>query len=267
MGHPPGYSLLLAFLFAVFGESNAVIQTFSVFFDALSAILIFLIAEKLLTKKAALIAGFLAAFCPQFALNSVLYLPDTLAIFPLLLAVYFFIVSHQKSKLMPLILCGICIGLSCWLRANVLLLPLFFVAAIFLLSKAKQNKTKQSVYLSAVLLSAFVLTIVPITIRNAIVYQKFIPISLGAGQTLLEGIGDYDTEMRFGIPRTDVGITRLEAEKYNRPDYAATLFRVEGIKRDRMRQAQGFQVISENPLWFATVMLRRALWMTKLEKV
>ena len=262
MAHPPGYSLLLALLFSIFGESNFVIQTVSIFFDALSAVLIFLIAEKLFSRKIAFVAGLLAALCPQFAFNSVLFLPDTLAIFPLLLAVYCFICAFQKPRLIWIVSCGVCLGLSCWLRANSLLMPIFFALTIFLLFEKKQK-----FYFSFALLAAFILTIAPITIRNAIVYRAFIPISLGAGQTMLEGIADYDTENRFGIPATDYGIITLEAEKYNRPDYATTLFGEDGIKRDRMRTAQGLQIIGENPFWFGKVMFLRALSMNRLERV
>jgi hypothetical protein len=262
MGHPPGYSLLLAFLFAIFGESDAVIQSVSIFFDALSAVLIFLIASRLFSRKAAAVAGILAALCPQFALNSVLFLPDTLAIFPLLLAIYCLIRAYQNPHLAWIIAGGVCLGVSCWLRANSLLLPAFFAVAIFLLFERARR-----IRFSAALLAAFVLTIAPITIRNAIVYRTFIPVGLGAGQTMLEGIGDYDTENRFGIPKTDYGIMRLEAEKYNRPDYATTLFGADGIKRDRLRVSQGLQVVRENPFWFGKVMIQRAASMTKLERV
>ena len=267
MEHPPGYSLLLAALFAVFGESNAVIQMVSVFFDALSAVLIFLIAARLFSRRVGVVAGMFAALAPQFALNSVLFLPDTLAIFPLLAAVYCFVrayqdPSHRNSRFFRLAACGALIGVSCWLRANAMLLPVFFVAAIFSLFEGKHRFR-----LAGALLGAFVLTIAPIMIRNWVVYRTFIPISLGAGQTMLEGIGDYDAKNRFGIPKTDHGIMRREAEKYNRPDYATALFGEDGIRRDRERLAEGLKIVRENPFWFGKVMIRRAASMTRLERV
>jgi hypothetical protein len=104
------------------------------------------------------------------------------------------------------------------------------------------------------------------TIRNWIVFNHFIPVSLGAGQTMLEGISDYDPARRFGIPETDMGIMKMEAEQYNRPDYYSTLFAPDGIKRERMRLARGFGVIRDNPIWFASVMVRRAGSMLRLER-
>ncbi len=117
------------------------------------------------------------------------------------------------------------------------------------------------------LLGGAVLIIAPLTIRNSIVYDHFIPVSLGAGQTLLEGISDYDEEKSLGIPNTDMGLMKWEAEFYNRPDYYGTLFNPDGVKRERLRLRQGFGVIRSHPFWFFGVMARRAGSMLRLERV
>jgi len=248
MGHPPGYSFVLALIFSAVGDSDFAVQSFSVLVDALAAVVIFLIARKLLGDKIAVLAGLFAAVAPQFALNSVLLLPDSLAVFPILLAVYFLVLSLEKPRILLFVISGICLGLSCWLRANSLLLPLFFVLAIWVLFEKKRR-----LFFSTALLAAFVLTVAPVTIRNWIVYREFIPISLGAGQILLEGIGDYDPKNEFGIPATDSGICEMEAKKFNKPEYALTLFGADGIWRDRMRLKTGLEFIREHPFWFAQV--------------
>jgi hypothetical protein len=110
------------------------------------------------------------------------------------------------------------------------------------------------------------LIVLPLTIRNAIVFRRFIPLSLGAGQTLLEGIADYDQAGKFGIPSTDIGIMKQEAEDWHRPDYYGTLFQPDGVERERARLARGWGVIRRHPLWFASVMARRATSMLRLER-
>ncbi len=110
------------------------------------------------------------------------------------------------------------------------------------------------------------LVIAPLTLRNAYVFGHFVPVSLGAGQTLLEGIGDFDPEGRLGIPSTDTGIQRMEAEQHARPDYATTLFGPDAVRRERARLRLGWTVIKEHPLWFGGVMARRALSMFRLER-
>ncbi|MDX6384454.1 MAG: hypothetical protein QOK48_2027, partial [Blastocatellia bacterium] len=91
-------------------------------------------------------------------------------------------------------------------------------------------------------------------------------LSLGAGQTLLEGIADYDSQGRFGIPNTDVGIMKQEAEQSQRPEYFGTLFNPDGVERERARLARGFTVIRTHPFWFSGVMARRAGSMLRLER-
>jgi len=108
--------------------------------------------------------------------------------------------------------------------------------------------------------------VLPLTIRNAIVFHRFIPLSLGAGQTLLEGIADYDEEGKLGIPKTDMGVMKMESEELNRPDYYETLFKPDGVERDRWRLSRGFAVIRAHPFWFSGVMARRAASMLRLER-
>src|SRR5207237_8904661 len=84
LGHPPGYSILIASISSVFGESNTAVQFVQIICDALSAVMIFLIVAELLPFSSALIAGMLAAFSAQFSWNSVLLLPDSLAVLPIL---------------------------------------------------------------------------------------------------------------------------------------------------------------------------------------
>jgi hypothetical protein len=91
-------------------------------------------------------------------------------------------------------------------------------------------------------------------------------VSLGAGQTLIEGIADYNTDGTLGLPQTDMELIRGEAETFQRPDYAGSLFTPDGPERDRARLARGFAVIRAHPVWFFSVMIRRAASMLRLER-
>ncbi len=245
----------------MFGESNASIQLFQIACDSLAAVLIFLIAIEIFPLTVGVIAGLLVALAPQFTWNSVLLLPDTLAVFPLLLAAYFLTRALKKPRLLTIAIAGACIGLSCWLRANALFMAPFLAVAIVFLFEGNRRFQFAGMFLIAALL-----VIAPLTIRNWIVYQHFIPVSLGAGQTMLEGISDYDPERKFGIPNTDMGIMKMEAEEHNRPDYYSTLFVPDGVKRERMRLARSLDIIRQNPGWFLRVMVQRAASMLRLER-
>jgi len=261
-GHPPGYPILLAATFKVAGESITAIHVVQIFLDALAVVLLFVIALELFPLPVAAIAALLAAISPQFAYFSVLFLPDSLVVVPILLAVCFLLRARRDPRLLNFVLAGAFIGLSCWLRANSLLLPFFLAAtASLLVERGKRVRAASAIIAGALLLIA------PITIKNALIYHRFVPLSLGVGQTFVEGIADYDEAGSFNIPNTDLGLMRQEAAWYGKPEYAQLLFGPDGIERDRMRLARGFAVVRSHPFWFAGVVARRGIASTRLEPV
>jgi hypothetical protein len=124
------------------------------------------------------------------------------------------------------------------------------------------NRKNRLRYILAFML-ATVCVIAPITIRNWIVYGRFIPLSVGAGITLIEGIADYDHENRFGLPLYDADVPEKDAEWFGRPEYAKNPWNPDGIERDRLRFARGLSVIRSNPGWFVNVMMDRAFFMLR----
>jgi hypothetical protein len=261
LGHPPGYPLLLALVYGLFGAGDEAVRLAQIFADALAAVVTLLIAAEFVPRAAALLAGLLAALSPQFAWNSVLLLPDTLAVLPVLLAVWCVARALKRPRLAWLVAAGALVGISCWLRANALLLAPFLAAAVALLFERRVR-----LRYALALVAGAAAVVAPLTLRNAVVFGAFIPVSLGAGQTLLEGIADYDSGGRFGIPATDVGIQKMEAVEAGRPDYAATLFGPDAVARERARLARGLRVVGAHPVWFLSVMARRAASMLRLER-
>jgi 4-amino-4-deoxy-L-arabinose transferase-like glycosyltransferase len=267
LGHPPGYPVLLAAVFKLCGASDTAIQLLQIFCDALACVVLCLIVAELLDASTALVAGLLAAVSPQLAWNCVLLLPDSLAVLPILCAVYLVARATNserattRRRIAAMFVAGALIGVSCWLRANALLLaPFVAVFVFFLAGRAGRLRLALSLVAGALVVVGV------LTLRNAYVFRHFVPVSLGAGQTLLEGIGDYDPEARFGVPSTDVEIMRQEAVASNRPDYNQTLLGADGITRERQRLARGLGVIGAHPAWFASVMVRRAASMLRLER-
>lgn len=262
LGHPPGYPILLAVIFKLAGESDTALQVVQFVCDSIAVVILFLIALELFELWLAAVTGLLGALSPQFAYFSILLLPDSLIVLPILLAIYVLVLGRRRFSFRHFLIAGALIGLSCWLRPNALLMaPFIALTTPLFVEKSKRFKAAGG------LVAGLVLAISPITIKNAIVFHRFIPVSLGAGQTLLEGIADYDEAGRFNIPVTDLGIMRQEAEWYGKPEYAQFLFDKDGIERDRMRINRGMSVILKNPAWFAGVMGQRAMASTRLDPV
>src|SRR5260370_39282406 len=175
--HPPGYPIVLAGIFKVFGESDTAIDFFQMFVDSLAAVFVFLIAAELLSLSIAVTAGVLAALSPQFAYYSLLLLPDSLSVFPILVAIYFLIRAVKRPRLWAFVVAGVFVGISCWIRANARLLAPFMAGCSLLLLKRGQRLRHELAigFVAAIL-------IVPITIKNEVVYTRFIPLSPAYGQ-------------------------------------------------------------------------------------
>jgi hypothetical protein len=251
--HPPGYTFLLIAGYKISSDPRSVLWTIQIVGDALAAVMVFLIAGQFLNRRIAFIAGLLVAIVPQLAYYSLLLLPDALAVLPVLFAIYFAIRAIKDSRLINILIAGAMLGVSCWFRANGLLLSLFLAVVVFFLSE----RARRWRYAGALILAA-VCVIAPITLRNFMVFKHFVPVSIGAGLNFVEGLGDYDTDGTLGMPRSDRETRFKDAEWHNRPDYAGSLWRPDGIERDRYRTARALEVMRAKPFWFAGVMFRRA---------
>lgn len=262
MTHPPGYPLLLAAIFKTLGDSETTVRIVQIACDALAVVVVLLISLELLSAGLAVIAALLVAVSPQLAYYPSLLLPDSVAVLPILLGVYCLALTRKRPQLLLFLMAGLLIGVSCLLRANALLMPVFLAAITpVLVARGRRSRC------AGALLLGSALVIAPVTIKNLIVWQRFIPLSLGAGQKLLEGVAEYDRGGRFGVPKTDVGIVLQEAQTSGRPEYAGGLFTGDGIERDRARVARGISVIRAHPFWYLSVMTRRAGGFLRLARV
>jgi hypothetical protein len=256
--HPPGYSILMAGLFRLFGESESLMRLVRVICSSAGAALIFFIAAELFPRGVAIISGLIAALSPHLAYYSLWHSPDSLAPLPILLAVFFLIRAWKRPRLRTVLAAGAMIGLSCWLRSNALLLaPFLAVAVLLLFDRARRLK-----YAAAIIL-ATVAVIAPVTIRNWVLYRSLIPLSLGAGITMIEGIAEYDKENRFNLPVMDLDVQLEEARRFDRPDYRHNPFSPDGVERDRDRFNRAVGIIRENPGWYFKVMLHRMRFMLR----
>src|SRR5207302_7066177 len=148
---------------STFGESDEALQFVQMICDALAAVVILLIVAELLPLSVAALAGILSALSPQFAWNSVLLLPDSLAVLPILLALYFLARAIRNPRLVNFVIAGALIGVSCWLRANAMLLTFFLAAAVPLLIKSERRWR----YALAVVCGTF-MTVLPLPISTGI---------------------------------------------------------------------------------------------------
>ncbi len=260
--YPPGYGLILSVIYSLQGRDPSNVQIVQGLLDAIAAVLVFLIALELYSRGVAIVAGLAAAISHHLAYYSMLLLPDGLLPVLVLAGTLFIIrgikIGWGKNKgYRDLIIAGICFGLSCWLRSDGMLLWLFWAAIFFLMRSYLVEPAKRAITVAL----AMVAVIAPLTIRNYYIYGEFIPVSLGSGIVLLEGVAEADATL--GLPDKDDKAMQWEAKFYHRPDYAESLMNPDGILREHDRRDRAMKIIITRPFWYLGVMAERVNLMMK----
>ena len=253
LSQAPGYAIYLSAIYRTMGRDFFSVQLVQNALTAMAPVLLFWIAGAVFGWRVGTVAGFLAAVSHHLAHISNFILPDALVALPLLAAFYVLLRARQWRHVYPAYaLAGLLCGLAAWLRPQLMLLGPFLVLMLTLIGKPRLSAMKRALITAAVAL----LTITPITIKNYLVYHEFVPINIGVGIVMWEGIADYSGD-RFGAVATDDAVAQQEAELYNEPRYAESWTTPDGITRDHDRVRRSLAVIREHPLWYAGVMLDR----------
>lgn len=253
LSHAPGYSIFLSAVYSVRSRSYFTVQLVQNAINSISPILIFLIAGNLISWRVGVVSGLLAAVSHHLSYYSNLVLSDSLCALPVLIAVYVLVRARfcRRASFGLYALAGLMIGLSAWIRPNSMLMGLAFAVLLVVISGWRRR-----VFLNGIILaSVSFLTIVPITIRNLAMYGEFVPIQIGVGLNLWEGLADASGG-RFGA-KTDDEVILQEVAEYDDPRYADSWASPDGIKRDRDRLRRSLDVIAEHPVWYVGAVFRR----------
>jgi Dolichyl-phosphate-mannose-protein mannosyltransferase len=254
LARPPGYSAFLRVVYASLGRSFFTAQVVQNLLNAVTPVLILLLGTRLLGPAVGAVGGLFAALSPHLGYASNLLSPDALSALPLAGASLLLACSRLEKgpSLGSAAMAGVLVGISAWLRPNVVLMGPFLGAALVLLARDRRAALRPAVVLAA----AAGLTILPITLRNYVVFGELVPISTNGGLTLWQGVADAGGE-RFGARTTDRRVAREEAARYGKPEYAQWWAEPDGIWRDHDRYRRSLEVIEQRPLWYLRAMLRR----------
>jgi hypothetical protein len=248
--YAPGYPLWLAFVYKVTGSrSPQSVQNLQWVLDSFSVLLIVGIGVTAFDWRIGLGAGVIAGLWPLLATYGAVPLADAPTSWVVLGATWMFILAARKNNLAWAIGAGALLGLSCWLRANALLLSFFWAAALLLFVRIAWLRR---LALASAIIAAALLVISPIVVRNAIVFHALVPTGLGAGTNLLEGVGETERGAKeFGAPATDSDVIAQERAIANPPaDTRFDLYYPDGIQRDRARTSRALAIIVRHPFWY-----------------
>lgn len=201
--YPPGYPWFLGsfqWLLERVGLGEHTIGAVALLQALLSGIAILavmVVGHTLAGRRAALAAGLALALWPNLIAHSSLMLSETLFVTLLSIALAATVTMVQADRLVPwrAAVAGLAMGAATLVRPQVLVVV---VAAVVAWSLSRLG-WRDVVRRTAVLAVGVVVVVAPWTIRNAIVFDAFVPVSTNDGDNLCVGFNP-DATGHFGIP-------------------------------------------------------------------
>ncbi|NOX98091.1 MAG: phospholipid carrier-dependent glycosyltransferase [Nitrospirae bacterium] len=210
----PIYPLFLAAIFSIFGHSLTAVRLIQAIIDSFTCLIIYLIALQMNQRKSiAILASAMAAIYPELIASSAFVLTETLFTFLLSVSTLLLLRAKFKESKVLAVISGIFFGITILCRAVALLIPPFLFLSFLFFSNRKRNLS-----LITILTIAMLLTIAPWTIRNFLVFDRFLPVSIGLGGNLWIGSyqpwqGDYNYKDLSDKKEIEAGLSPIEADQ------------------------------------------------------
>lgn len=179
---PPGYPLLLAAAYKVFGASVGVAQLLNVILGTATVGLVYLIGRRALGAQPALVGASIVAAFPSLVFFTAVTLSEITFTFLVLLAVYLLLLEARPEQggsrdLRLLLGAGLVIGFASLVRGQALLLPIVLVPFWLRSGIGTSNIADKLVALAL----GIGLIVAPWTIRNVVEMESPVLISTNAG--------------------------------------------------------------------------------------
>ncbi len=177
---PPAYSAILAGLYWMFGINPLWGEFFNAVTGAVTVVLLMLLVERVVDRRAAIVAGLMIAVLPGPILWTDLLVTETL--YTGLFVLFLLVLAHATPDWRWIVAIGAVIGIGGLVRGEALtwgLLPI----VLFWRELPRLELVKR---IGGAALVAIVL-LAPWTIRNAVVMDAFVPVATNASATLWSG--------------------------------------------------------------------------------
>ena len=220
----PGYPAFRALIIKAVGdaiESRMWTRIAQALLSALTAGLIYLIGRRF-GARTGLLALVLAALYPPFTLANSYLQTEVLFTFLLVASVYWFVRWSDSLSWVDALVAGAVFGLSLWIRpATALWAP---VAAGLVVLRARPHRGRAVVQAIAIGVM-IVAVIMPWWVRNAELYDRFVPFSTSSAVTTIEAIRmDVAVQLPFPWQSTpppqtpdQAAIAQLTTKAYETP--------------------------------------------------
>jgi 4-amino-4-deoxy-L-arabinose transferase-like glycosyltransferase len=244
----PGLAVPLAGLWWAAGAQRySYVRWLQIVLDSVMVLLVYWIALQLTQNtRVALTSSLLYALWPGAIVLSKTPSLDSWAGFCVIAALALFLWARSSRwRMARLSLLGALIGVGVYFRPFVILLPIAFAFAE--LKRRSWRHTLETALVPTLVAAVF---IAPWTLRNFVEFHRFIPMRIGIGQALWEGLGE--TPNSFGAANNDEAALRFV--HMHRPDlkYPTPAF-------DDFLLHKSLHGIAGHPLHYLELVVRRAL--------
>jgi len=249
----PLYSFFLAAHFLVFGHHWAPVEVTQSLIGSLGAVLIFHLGRRLFDRMTGVVAAVIYALYPVYVYWSTQGQALEIEVVLLMALVLCWHKGMDRGGGSWAGISGFLLGLGSLSKTLYLaLLPSFIIWTL----ATGRLRMRRAFYFYAIALSAALLTIAPWTIRNALVFHRFIPVTANSGFNLWLGNNPEATGSLYTKDGRHIASTIS-------PELAARVRSAgDNASRDDIFKQEARRFIRENPGTFLRLIPRRlfALW-------
>lgn len=177
---PPGYSLVLAAVYAICGVRPIAGELFNALAGAVGVVLLTVLVERVVNRRTAVVAGIAFAVMPGPIMWTDVLVSETL--FTSMFIGLFVMLAYAKPTPIWLVSFGVMIGLGANVRGEAMVWGLLPIVLFWTISTPRELVRR--VGLIALVAIA---TMVPWAVRNAVVMDAFVPTATNASHTLWAG--------------------------------------------------------------------------------
>jgi 4-amino-4-deoxy-L-arabinose transferase-like glycosyltransferase len=203
MSRPPGYSLFLAGIYTVFGESFFIVRVVQFLLIWVTAVGIYWLARLYCDEASAKVSGVLCATYLPMAFFAIYHYSEILSAVLLVSVIYCAKSFTDKSRYIDAMLTGLLLGCLVLVRANFMLLVLFLAGGFMLASLHSQKHlpATQLKKLSIFVLS-FLLVMTPWLLRNRVLSGKWV-FSSAVYLSLYASALQYNQKLSYAFTNDD----------------------------------------------------------------
>lgn len=178
------YPFFLSIIYFIFGHHQLPVFILQTILNSVAICILYLLAAKAFQQeKVGILSALIACFHPILLFMPSLMMTEALIVPLIIFTFYFYYVAYDTGELKWYAACGFLFALASLTREVVFLFfPILVIIEFFRLRKHMGNH--KAVIRSGILLAIIFLTISPWTIRNYLVFHRFLPLSTKIGVNL-----------------------------------------------------------------------------------